>query len=149
MNKLFAILLVSCVATVANAAPTAVYDPATGNIKFDDFTGVSSVRLFSNSGALIPNVGNNLGFGFTEKTATLYSWLDFGAGVSGSGLDAGNIVTPNTAPSDLLFDYKIGLAGAITVGDIITTGPPIPEPATFVLAGISMLGLAAVRRRMA
>ncbi|MBX3426870.1 MAG: PEP-CTERM sorting domain-containing protein [Pirellulales bacterium] len=35
------------------------------------------------------------------------------------------------------------------IGAPLTGTIPVPEPATFVLAGISMLGLAAVRRRMA
>ncbi len=128
----------------ANAQPVANYDAATGNISFDGFDGVSSVRLFSAGGNLIPNIGETLGFGLTEKTATLYSWLDFGAGITGDALSAGNIVTPGTTLSDLAFDYKIGLAGPLTVGAII---PVVPEPTTLALAGLSMIGFVATRRR--
>ena len=108
------------------ALPTAVYDSATGNITFNEFAGVNTVRLFSTAGNLIDGVGNGLGFSLTEKTTTLYSWVDFGGGITGEGLDAGNIVTPGTAVSDLLFDYKIGLAGPVTVGDI--SGGTVVDP---------------------
>ncbi len=128
------------------AQPVANYDAASGNISFDGFAGVSSVRLFSAGGNLIPNVGEALGFSLTEKTATLYSWLDFGAGITGEGLSAGNIVTPGTALSDLLFDYKIGLSGPLTDGAIVATDV-VPEPTTLALAGLSMIGFVATRRR--
>ncbi len=118
--------------------PILFYNPTTGNVTLNGFKNVNSARLYSAGGNLIPDVGEDIGFltQFSEKTATLYSWVDFGAGVTGDGLVAGNIITPGTDVSDLLFDYKMGLAGPIDVGEIRV----VPEPTTFVLAGIGLVG---------
>ena len=143
----FALLLAAVlVPGIANAQPVATYDFATGEIIFDQFDGVTAVRLFSDAGNLIPNVGEGLGYPLTERTETLYSWLDFGAGVTGDGLSAGNIVAPGTPGSDLSFDYKLGLIAPITVGEIITIND-VPEPATLAIAGVGILGMFVSRRR--
>ncbi len=126
----------------ALAQPVVCYNPATGNITFNEFFGVSKVRLFSSGGNLIPDSGADLGFDLTEQTATLYSWIDFGAGITGNGLNTGNIVVPGTDVRDLIVDYTIGLAGSPFVGDIKT----IPESSTLALAGLGLFGLTVKRR---
>lgn len=141
-----AVTFVSIATDVASAAPKAIYDPATGNVKFDGFDNVFSARFFSTSGALKPNLGADLGFALTEKTATLYSWLTFGPGITNASLNVGDIVTPGTPLADLSFDYAAGsLTAPITPGVIEL----VPEPATFAMAGIGLIGCVAARRRFA
>ncbi len=145
MTKLtvtFAMTLALLLAQHSLAQPVAIYNIVTGNITFDGFVGVGGARLFSTGGNLIPDVGEDIGFWLTEETATLYTWLHFGGGVTGDGLVAGDIITPGTDVSDLLFDYTIGGTGHISLGEIRV----VPEPTTFVLAGIGLVGFTARRR---
>ncbi len=140
-SSLFAFMLSLLLAQSASAQPVVCYNPATGNITFDGFRGVNSIRIHSSGGHLIPNV-RYCEIGLCEKTSTLYSWLDFGAGISGDGLNAGNFVVPGKEASDLKFDYKIGLGGPLRVGHIKV----VPEPGTMLLASLGMLVLAVSRR---
>jgi hypothetical protein len=150
-----AVVLIGVVATNASAQ-TATYDANTGEITFDGFDQIAGMRLFSASGSLAPGAGNDLGFALTEKTATLYSWLTFATPISGDGLSAGIIAPAGwdeaQALQDLSFDYKAGTFTAVDtpgtvrwVGDIVIT----PEPGTFVLAGLGLVGLGLIRRRKA
>ena len=82
--------------------------------------------------------------------------------VAFGGGPLGTTISTDAAPGLFLANIKLGPSGkgmatatlfraGNAVGDLLSApiGGIVPEPATFVLAGMGILGLAAVRRRMA
>lgn len=131
----------------------AVYDPATGNVVLNSLSNVGGIQA---DGSGVPNGTANALGGFVTPATDSVSWLFFSP-LNGDGHNLGNIFPLSLPQTD--FDggaYSVGLvitgSGISTPTSIPITGgltDVIPEPATYLLAGIGMLGLAAVRRRLA
>lgn len=122
--------------------PHVRYDVPTGNVKFMMVPPIFAIRLFSSESLLIPDVGNNMGFQLTEKTASLYSWLA-STRISAPVLDAGNIVQPveYSRRFHLIADYVATFPGIIKPMPIVY----VPEPPTLLLAVASFVMLGAYR----
>lgn len=153
-NKMIAVafaLAFSAVAQMASAQGTAVYDPATGNIRLMGVSGVGGIQVKGPSLDLDP-APDALG-GFVDSSiAGEISWLFFTP--KAGEVDLGNLFPTQLFQTDIDASYFAGvvIAGSgneVPVGLPISGGLNIPEPATFAMAGLGMIGFLAVRRRRA
>jgi len=149
MRKILALAVVASVmgfAGVASAAPKAVYDMATGNVKFvnDSGAALANATLISTAGTFkaaadlldIPTAVKD-----DSELPFAYTYLGLPNGESNTG----NIVTPGTALADLHFEYRTtSLLTPIIQG---TVELAVPEPATLAMAGLGLVGVVAAARR--
>lgn len=151
-SMLFAVAVALMSAGSAIAQESAVYDPATGNVVLNGAGNVGGIRA---DGPGVPvNPANSLG-GFATPGADTVSWLFFSP-LNGDGFNLGNIFPTQLEQTALDANYFVGVVitgsgisdprGIEITGGLTTV---IPEPATMVLAGMSLLGLVAVKRRLA
>ena len=150
MRKIVAFAAVAMLsfASVAQAATTLTYDPATGNLKFNNDVGSSLgvVNLESPAGNFIGTPGG----GFSNDELPNFTT---GFGVPTGLTNIGNVYKPNVAEAafraDIKASYFVIFASGqpqvfLTDNQIIYNA--IPEPATVGLAGLGLIGLAFRRK---
>lgn len=127
----------------------ATYEPTTGGVTFHRPRGSVGMRLVSESGTLLPNptdLDGNVGsvLGWPVSTSAVPFFIEWGQ-LAGLGFEqsfAGNVVTPNTPPSDLTLEIAINPAQFETLQFL-------PEPGGLLLAFSAAALLTATRRRSA
>jgi hypothetical protein len=154
-NTLIAVVfavIASVVAQSASAQGTAVYDPATGNIKLTGVAGVGGIQVKGPNLDLDPAPDALGGFVDTGISGEI-SWLFFTPKAGEVGL--GNLFPTQLRQNVLDSSYFAGvvIAGSgveTPVGLQITGGlPAIPEPASIAMASLGVIGFLAMRRRNA
>jgi hypothetical protein len=146
MNRL-GVALIVCVSQVApatvSAEPTAFYDPVNGSVKIlnDGGQPLVNVSIVSTSGALgdasdlLPVPG---ALSDDSELPFAYHYLNFPSGL----YDIGNAVAIGTLVSDLEFYFRASV-GPLFEGRVVE----IPEPASLLLAILSILGAMRCRSR--
>jgi len=149
MRSFFSVALslsLFCFASDANAQ-FVEYDPATGNVTFQELNNVGGIRLV---GPGVPVVDPDGLGGFPDTSiANEVSWLFFTA--KNGELDMGNLFPTGLWVHEIEADYSAffvitGGGGAQEPAPIL--GGIIPEPSTMLMAGMGMLGLVLRRRRL-
>jgi len=161
LATLVAIVVISCLAQPAVAGlipagagdpsiPDLVYDPATGEVTLDaDSSSIIGYVLKNGTNSFIPANHTPILAGVSTVLTSEISEAALGAG-SGSiglvfptGLDLSgltSLLTERTVSTSLgapLVDFELVVLSASTT----TTTAPIPEPSTFLLTGLGMIGL--------
>lgn len=151
MRKIYALVaavVVAGLAANAVAAPMAVYDPASGGISLNEVANVGGISLKG------PNLRTNpapdaLG-GFVDTSiAGEISWLFF---VPKNGnVPLGNLLPAGLLQSTLASQYFAGVviqgSGVADPQALPLTGGIIPEPGTFAMAGLALVGVVGAARR--
>lgn len=148
MRKLrlnLALVVTVWTAPYALAAPTAFYNPVTGNVQILNDTEVSliAISILSPSGllgtpdALLPVPGAH-----ADKTEFPFAYIysNFPTGL----YDTGNTVIVGTPVSELVLDWTNGIGSTIQ-GRVVE----VPEPASLILASLPVLAAIRWRKRFA
>jgi hypothetical protein len=129
----------------------------TGGIKWDmtwDILKTKTVKVYENSDkSWLPNLGVGLTFeDLAAYTILEPSYAQLTTGWTGLGSGAPRELGTNQAYAfnwvfgDTLNNYVSGMDGYI-VKNPVAVGAPVPEPATMILLGFGLLGVAGISRR--
>ena len=151
MRKILAVMAVLSIVTaagVAKAAPVAYYNPANGNVVFNnDLAGaLNNISLLSGSSSLTQSSA------LLDVAGTTKDDSEFPDALTSLNSPVGQyyigaVVKPGTPLADLTMRYRN--PGQSTGANIIGVVVEVPEPATFAMAGLGLVGIVAAARRKA
>lgn len=150
-RSLLVVFFLAFLPTSAKATPYAQYDPVTGDIRIREISEIRSLYVRSASGSINPNVQMAPFETVPAGTRKLYMGVitsnEFSVGARGSfqftSLTIFGAFRPGTPSSDVSYFDRYGDMG-LRQGAVIA----MPEPPASLLAGISLLMAAALRRRL-